>query len=634
MGGGKNADKSDEPGWNMLQAHKNGFSTFDIGPNEQVIDRSQAILEGETVENCLKRAATLLALSKDKLDYVILEQGVKGVLGTINLPYRVRVFRKGAVATAAQMVAEMAAGTGAAAAAAALAESGATGRIQAARAKVEVSGDRLTATLTIFPPKNGGAEITNEPVMAALAQARLEYGIDHSALKQMVGTRAYDQPTVIARGVPPQPSADGKIEFKINLEHKAAPKIEGRSQHADFHEINLIENVTAGQILAVVSPPRPGVPGQDIYGRPLAVKEPKGTVLAAGRNVAVSADGTTYTAGVDGQVRYAGGALSVEPVFEVAGNVDYHTGNISFLGTVVVRGNVEDQFVIRAAHDIVVHGCVGQACLEADGNIQVQGGILGKDGACLKAGKNLYAKFVENATIAAGRHVVVGEAIMHSRADAGGAIVLTGKKALLVGGLARAGQGIYARALGSEMGTKTALEVGLQLHLRDRLRGIETDAGKERLALQKVTLGLRALLKMRMATGTLPPEKETMFRELNELAQRLKVKVERLNAETEQIRDELARASVTGKVGIQGKVHPGVSVNIGSATLQIVEPVEFVTFFYEAGEVRQTPYEAPHLKKLLKDENDPDPEEKSNGRGKPPHGPAAGSGPRAASGGK
>ena len=68
-----------------------------------------------------------------------------------------------------------------------------------------------------------------------------------------------------------------------------------------------------------------------------------------GKNVVCNPEMTIMYAAIDGLFTLTGGeTINVFPIYEVNGDVDYHTGNIDFVGTVVIRGNVLTGFRIRA----------------------------------------------------------------------------------------------------------------------------------------------------------------------------------------------------------------------------------------------------------------------------------------------
>ena len=78
----------------------------------------------------------------------------------------------------------------------------------------------------------------------------------------------------------------------------------------------------------------------------------------------------------------------------------------------------------------------------------------------LKAGGNIVAKFLENATASAGGYVST-ESILHSNVIAATEIQVTGKRGFITGGHVRAGQKIEVKTLGAMLGAPTVVEVGV-----------------------------------------------------------------------------------------------------------------------------------------------------------------------------
>ncbi len=575
----------------MATRPKVGTKVGTLTANEAVLGPYDAIVEAPNVEACLKRAAMLLSVSPAKLDHIVLDQGVSGLLGSVSLPYRCRVYRKGAPPpVAAESVP-------------AAPNAAVVNLPQAARVRVELSDDKMLATLAVTPPAGAGADVTVEQLREALKKAGVTTGIDSNKLKDIADKKMYFDVHVVAQGLPGRPSRDARIEFKVQLARRPMPKIDDQD-NADFHDINLVESVCTGQVLAVKQPKDDGLTGQDVTGATQLAPPAKDVAIVAGKNVMLLDDGVTYAAGIDGQVKYKATTLSVEPVLEIAGDVDYHTGNLAFLGTVIIRGSVLDNFTVRASQDIIINGSVGMSQVEAEGNVQVRGGIMGKESGLVRAGGTISAKFVENAKLRAERHVIVSESVLHSQVDAGHTVALTGKKAILAGGRCRAGHAIYAKEIGLIGGALTAVEVGLQLRLRDRIKQAEDELNRQTLLLNKVVLGLRGLLKIKAAAGRLPPEREQMLQELNSAGMRLKEKVAALGAEIDTLREELTASMTDGKIAAQVRINPRVQLTVGRATLQVTQPIEFSTVRCEQGEIVLRPYEKPNLKRLLAGQTD------------------------------
>lgn len=153
------------------------------------------------------------------------------------------------------------------------------------------------------------------------------------------------------------------------------------------------------------------------------------------------------------------GKVFVSDVYEVE-NVDLSTGNIEFEGSVQVRGNVSSNFEIRAGGNVIISGVVEGACIEAGGNIIIARGMNGMAKGNLRAGGDIVAKFLENATVSAGGYVNT-ESILHSNVTAATEIQVTGKRGFITGGHVRAGQRIEVKTLGATLGAPTVVEVGV-----------------------------------------------------------------------------------------------------------------------------------------------------------------------------
>ena len=91
--------------------------------------------------------------------------------------------------------------------------------------------------------------------------------------------------------------------------------------------------------------------------------------------------------------------------------------------------------------------------MRLQGNIIIARGMNGMaKGGTLKAGGNIVAKFLENATASAGGYVST-ESILHSNVIAATEIQATGKRGFITGGHVRAGQKIEVKTLGGNAGS-------------------------------------------------------------------------------------------------------------------------------------------------------------------------------------
>jgi uncharacterized protein (DUF342 family) len=151
--------------------------------------------------------------------------------------------------------------------------------------------------------------------------------------------------------------------------------------------------------------------------------------------------------------------ISIDAVFLLNGNVDFSSGNIDFVGNVLINGSIASGFSVKAQGDIEVKGFIEGAEVIAGGNILVKGGIKSGVKGIVKAGENISARFVENARLEAGKDIIVREAIMQSFIKAGGNVMVSDRKATIVGGVVQASHTVEAKIIGSQLATQTVIEL-------------------------------------------------------------------------------------------------------------------------------------------------------------------------------
>ena len=274
---------------------------------------------------------------------------------------------------------------------------------------------------------------------------------------------------IVAQAPAPIDGKDAYMVYEFETDRSKLKAKVSDSGQVNFKELNNIQNVVEGQPLAHKVPAEKGKMGHSLFGQPFEAKDGKDIPLPLGRNVTVDKDGLTILAATNGQFLFVNDKVSVEPVMEVDG-VNIKTGNITFNGSVVCKGNVEDGFNVKASGNIEVSGAVGRCHLESDGSIIVSQGIMGRDEGEIICGKTLWAKFIQNTRVSVGENVIVTDSIMNSDVTAMKKIVLQGKRAQITGGHLFATEIIAAKNIGSTGGgTETVLEVGYDPKAKQRL---------------------------------------------------------------------------------------------------------------------------------------------------------------------
>jgi uncharacterized protein (DUF342 family) len=459
---------------------------------------------------------------------------------------------------------------------------------------VTIAEGEMKAFITVTPPGPGGCDISEETYLSYLRNNRVVFGVNDELLRSFADEPFYKEKFLIAEGTKPVNGRDSFIQYNFETDQTKVKLREGSNGKVDFKELNIIQNVVENQPLAKKMPPEDGVIGRTVTGKVIPTKNGRDIPVPIGKNVHMGDDGATIIADINGQVVVVGGKINVEPIYTVNGDVNLKTGNIIFLGTVVINGNVEDGFSVKAAGNIEVNGTVEKAELDAEGDIIVHQGITGKNTGTVKAGRSIWARFIENAIIEAGNMVVVSDGIINSQVDAFKCIICQGKRAHIVGGRLRASEEINAKILGSPTsGTETVCEVGIDPKSKMQLETLTNDKAEYEKQLEDIQLNLQTLINIKKQRKSLPEDKEVYMRELMDKRALLVMDLQKINEDMNRLQEFLTTLKTRGRVSASSKVYPGVKVFIRDAVNDVRNEYRAVTFILEDNLVRVTKYEEP-----------------------------------------
>ena len=330
--------------------------------------------------------------------------------------------------------------------------------------EITTTENDMKALLTLHPALGTGRPVYVADVRQALAEEGVIYGVNQSVIEAAV-QRSLKEKTVVtnapvARGTPVKPATPEDVTLKIRLpdfRERYWIKADGK---VDFYNLERIVCVEENEVLAELKPSTPGRPGKSVRGQILNPPKPEPADLLPGDGVTLSEDGRHWIAKVSGQVHQEGRYVHVRRIYMVDGNLDFATGNVTFVGDVLVRGDVEDGFSIRAGGDITVTGSVGVTDLDAKGDIQVGLGISGKERATVRCDGNLVCSYLQDVSVRCAGDLVTATQIVHSDVRVGGKAEVLNGKGTVVGGSLFAGKGAWVKSLGSEYEVRTEIEVG------------------------------------------------------------------------------------------------------------------------------------------------------------------------------
>lgn len=463
---------------------------------------------------------------------------------------------------------------------------------------IDIAKDEMNATATIKAPSMGGADINSDQIKIALQQQGVVAGVSDEKIEALVDSPVYDMPVIVAESILPVDGRDAYIAYNFETDRSKIRAREAANGQVDFKELNLIQNVVEGQPLAQKIPPEPGKAGKTLYGKYLAAKDGRDVQLPLGKNVKVDMDGCTILAAMNGQVLLINGKICVEPIMEVDG-VNIKTGNITFLGAVIVKGSVEDGFDIKASGNIEVSGTVGRCRLESDGDIIVSQGVVGRDDGEITCGGSLWAKFIQNTKVSAGENVIVNDSIMNSTISAQKRIILQGKRAQITGGTLFATESVIAKNIGSSGGgTETVISVGYDPKAKLRLDELLELQNNNIKILDDIELNISTLENQRKIRKSLPKEKEEKLNELIEQKGVIVTENAEYNDEISKIQAHLRELKNIGKVYVSGVVYSGVKIYVRDEKDEVRSDAKNVIFYYDNGFVRRGKYEQPSMEDI------------------------------------
>lgn len=446
--------------------------------------------------------------------------------------------------------------------------------------EIHVDKSKMKATMTQRKRFDNENTITVDDLKSFLGEHGIVYGVKEELLTKIV-TQEKVLPQVIAEGIQP-----------INGDHAVLkpifPEIEEIENKEDLRKVDLkqvinIPSVTHGQLIGKKILATSGTAGMNILGQELPPKPGKDFRFRAGKNTRVETETLKLYATVDGQMSVEQKVIHVYPTFEVNGDLDLKVGNISFVGTVNIRGNVPAGFEIKSKGDIKIHGTVENAVLISEGSIFVSSGIVGQGKGFIKAKGDLHTSFINQGIVEVEGDVNVTQSILQSKIQAGGSVYCHSGKGNIVGGDISAGKNIIVKDVGNSHFTKTALFLGIHQDLMKKEKEYRENFKKAEDELKKLNVLFNFLEEKEKSNSITVKEKVMKLRVRNTLritTEKMEQAEEKL-AEFEDIYSEYGNSTLT----VEKQIFSNVDVHFGKYRRKIISSHHNVKIFLENGEI-------------------------------------------------
>lgn len=434
--------------------------------------------------------------------------------------------------------------------------------------RVEFQSNRMIAEVhhtELFNELEEKPAVTIDGWISFLNAKRVTYGIQYQAISHLTEDPfTIDYPITVAKGLPPEKGKDGKVELLVDPH----PEMQ-RDENWNFRDVMRIPSVTEGEKLAKILHPTTGVDGKNVLNQPVKAIPGKHVKLRVGQNVEYRDIDNCYYATTNGQFSKVEHRIQVLQEFHVNDTLSLEQGNLDFVGTIIIRGDVPAGFTVKAAGDVKVFGLVEAATIIAGGSIYIAEGIAGQKKGFLCAGENIQIGYINQAKINVGNDLYVENSILHSECVVNGHVY--SQKGNLVGGSLSAGKTIEARDVGTRLNTKTEITLGINKSIRDKEVALLKKKKETELMLDKLNL-----LGEKLATQTDETSKIRIFK-LRHRHSKTVVKQElmEINDELSELNAKIGDLSKT-KLIVRNFIYQDVTVAFGKYKRLIESDHHFV----------------------------------------------------------
>lgn len=458
------------------------------------------------------------------------------------------------------------------------------------RSKIELSfsDDKMKGYIIVTKPR-GISAINVDDMLEEIKKIGITTGIKKEKLSEIVGKNRYDEKICFAEGIEAVDGKNGYVDYKINaFKNKNSLKpVENENGKVDFKNLDVVENVEKDTLLAVKVMPEKGKNGRNIFGEEIIAKDGIEVEIEQGKNTLLSSDSMELRAEIDGMVSLNGKRIDIMNVF-ITDEVGISTGNIKFLGGVLVKGDVQPDYIIEAEGNVEIKGNVEKSDIKATGDIIIKGGCFGKDSGKIIAGNDVIINFVESAYIEAAGNVIVNEGIMNSTVVAGKKVLLLDKKGTILGGDIRAAEGIEVINLGSSRGIKTEIEVGINPKVLEEIRKLEEEIEEDKKKVDQVEKTLNLLQNMKESLKEkMPEDKEEMLNKMISAKFSISKNIKQHQAELAD-KQKTASDIKNATVLVHDVCYPGIKIKIRKGSITTKEALRNAKFYYEGAEVKIT----------------------------------------------
>lgn len=423
--------------------------------------------------------------------------------------------------------------------------------------KVRISDDYYKAYLSV---QFDDEPVTMDDIMSALDAKAVVFGIDSDVIEAILSLEEDVYEELVAEGKPHINGIDSEIHYIFKPTHQAKPVVDENGK-VNFKELDLLQKVSKGEVLAYKTQATEGMDGMTVTGKVIHGKNGRDYQMKIGENVELDEKGLEAKATCDGIYKFENDKMFVKNYLEFDHGVGVETGNVDFKGDIIVNGNVTDGYTITCDGNLTINGMVEGSYLNVTGDLVITKGVSGHKVSIINCDGNFTTQYIDHAEVNVKGNLEAGE-ILNCQVMCNGEVEVKGKKGHIIGGEITAKYAITATTIGSKLGVITLINLGVDIESVKELRALKQDIQTEKEN-EKKLLQFIKILKGKAEKGIITDEETETLNRCIETLEQSRYQIKEMTGRLNNLREMLIKAQ-QGQIKTE-TIYPDALVKIGQS---------------------------------------------------------------------
>lgn len=435
-----------------------------------------------------------------------------------------------------------------------------------------ISDDEMEVVASFYPAMGTGKKLTDSAIINKLININIkETFIDFNRISQHLSEANESGKTVenivIAKGIDSVPRSPSYIKLILDPEKYIIGINDlikkNKLQNIDYKSFSQICILEKGTPVAHRVPETPGKNGMNLYGKIIPYHTKKVDKVKLGKNLKEDSVGDIIVT-VDGEFIFREDEIYINEVLRLKEGVNFKTGHIHFPGSVIIHGEVEDDFNIKAEKNLYSYNTLAASKVFCGGNLVVlNGGIIGRRKSSVIVKGNVKAIHTETVNIEADKSIYIDKCTFKSNIFTNEDMRF-GSRGKIIGGVIYAKNGLHVFEIGNEAFVETMIYCGVDFKDNNKLFLIKKY--REELISEK---------------------QKQLSRNDSDILKKLDRQILKCDLSLEHILKNM-KYNEDAQIIINGKIYPGTVINICHVKYKVPEVNENGYFYLnkELGEIQ------------------------------------------------